>query len=158
MQKKLLLVAMLALPGTGCDSKECTLIGCGSQFRIDFQRAEWTPGNYKVEIVADGDALECVATLPLDCDAPPACPGAPQVLLLLDGCALDPAEHRIAGLEFQEGSSPDTAPKAVQVRVLQDDALLGEGSYMPVYTESFPNGPDCAPGCFQADPVTLALE
>ena len=153
IMQKLVLVAMLALPATGCDSQACTLIGCGAGFLVDFQRAAWTPGSYKVAVVADGDAIECTAELPLNCDASLACPGASNVLLILDGCAVDPSKHRIVGIEFEEGF----APKAVEVRVFQDDMLLGEGTYMPEYSESFPNGPDCGSACVSAESVVLAL-
>jgi len=154
MQKVVLVAMLVGLPATGCDPQACTQIGCGAEFRVEFQRPAWTPGSYRVELEVDGDSLECIATLPLDCEAPPPCPGAPQLQLLLDGCALDPSQHRIAGLEFQGGS----APKSIAVRVLQDDALLGEGAYTPVYTESFPNGPDCGPACVQAESAALALD
>ncbi|WAS91726.1 hypothetical protein [Nannocystis punicea] len=155
MRRKILLAASLAcLPAAGCDSQACTLIGCGSSFQIALQRDAWTAGKYEVTVVADGETIECSATLPLQCDAPPACPEASQLLLGLDGCALDPAQHKLGSLEFQQGR----APKSVSVQVRQDGALLGEGEYSPVYSESQPNGPDCEPTCVGAEAVALALK
>lgn len=141
------------LAATGCDSQACTLIGCGPAFQVELQRPEWTAGSYKITVIADGETIECTATLPLKCDAPPPCPGSSNLILGQDGCALDPSEHRLAYLEFTQGS----APKSVEVQVHQDDVLLGEGAYTPEYSESQPNGPDCAPTCVSADSATLAL-
>ncbi|PCC72931.1 hypothetical protein SAMN02745121_02049 [Nannocystis exedens] len=154
LRKILLATALASLPSAGCDSQACTLIGCGSTFQIALQRAAWTAGEYTVTVVADGETIECAATLPLQCDAPPACPQSSQLILGLEGCALDPSQHKLGNLEFQQGR----APKSVAVQVLQDGALLGEGQYSPNYSESQPNGPDCEPTCVGADGVTLTLK
>lgn len=155
MHRKILLALSLAcLPSTGCDSQACTLIGCGSTFQIALQRDAWTAGEYTVTVVADGETIECAATLPLQCEAPPACPQNSPFILGLEGCALDPSQHKLGNIEFQQGH----APKSVALQIHQDGALLGEGQYSPTYSESQPNGPDCEPTCVGADSVTLALK
>ena len=155
MHRKILLsLALACLPSTGCDSQACTLIGCAGTFQIALQRDAWTAGEYTITVVADGEAIECAVTLPLQCEAPPACPQGSPFVLGLEGCALDPSQHKLGSVEFQQGH----APKSVAVQVRQDGALLGEGQYSPTYSESQPNGPDCEPTCVGADSATLALK
>lgn len=144
-------LAVLAL--LGCD-RACTQIGCGAAFSVEFQRAAWTAGDYVITVIADGETTECAVTLPLDCAAPPPCGEAAGVVLTQEGCALPASEHELGGVEFLDGQ----APKSVTVRVEQDGAPLGEATYAPKYSESFPNGADCGPGCNSADAETLALE
>lgn len=144
-----------AAPGCALESAGCTEIGCGSAFSVAFQRAGgWEAGTYRVTVVTDGETLECTATLPLDCNAPAPCPSSSGIIIGLSGCALDPSQQSITGVEILQGK----APQSVQVSVYQDEALLGEGSYTPSYTESQPNGPDCEPICKSAGSVELALQ
>jgi len=159
MFKKILSrMALAILPAAiGCTttSTDCTAIGCGPAFLVQFERTgAWSPGNYRVTVVADGETVECTATLPLDCEGPPPCPSSAGFLVALNGCALDPSQHSITGVEFFQGS----APQSVEVRVYQDDVLLGEDRYFPSYTESQPNGPDCEPVCKNAEIADLALQ
>ena len=155
MPLKPALAVLLAatLPLLACD-RACTLVGCGSPLQVDLERAAWTPGTYEVTVVADGETTVCSATLPLDCDAPPACGASSELIVGLSGCAGPPSEHKLGPIELPHG----TAPKSVEVRVAQDGALIGEAVYTPTYTESYPNGPDCGPPCFGAESVTLTLQ
>lgn len=145
--------ALVGLVGASCEPQGCTLIGCGPSFKVELQRAAWTPGEYTVTVVADDETFECAVSFPLQCDAPPPCPEDAEFILALSGCAGDPAEHSLPWLEFQQGS----VPAAVEVRVHQDGALLGEGAYTPEYDESHPNGPGCEPLCVSAPDAVLAL-
>ncbi|MDC0716827.1 hypothetical protein [Nannocystis bainbridge] len=155
MRPQIVLIAsLLALPAAGCESQACTLIGCVGTFAVFLERAAWTAGEYTVTVVADDETIACTATLPLQCDAPPACPEASQLTLGVEGCKLPPAQHKLGNLEFRQGK----APKSVSVQVHQDDVLLGEGTYTPDYSESQPNGPDCGPICVGAEGVTLTLK
>ncbi len=63
--------------------------------------------------------------------------------------------QKILLVAMRGGEAATSAPKSVEVRVFQDDVLVG--AYTPVYSESFPNGPDCGPGCVSAESVMLAL-
>ncbi len=153
MHRLILTVLLTGLTIAGCDHA-CTLIGCGMAFQVDLQRAAWTAGNYEVTVIADGETIECTVTLPLDCDAPDPCGGSTKLILGRDGCALPPSQHKLSSVAFADGS----APASVEVRVLQDEVLLGEAVYMPEYSESEPNGPDCGPACKSAASGVLALK
>lgn len=143
----------LVLAVAGCDHA-CTLIGCGNPLQVDLQRAAWTPGTYEITVIADGETSECTVILPLDCNAPSPCGDAPNLIIEREGCALPAPQHKIGAVAF----TGDSAPAAVEVRVVQDGVLLGEAAYTPKYTESTPNGPNCGPACKSSDPVTLALK
>jgi hypothetical protein len=130
----------------------CTLIGCGSAFSARFEKAgTWSPGDYRVVVELDGTVVECTATLPLSCDAPFPCDN-PDVLLLLDGCALPAAEHALGGVELVTST-----PTSVSVEVFYDGASLARGDWQPAYVTSRPNGPDCEPECRTAPPETLSV-
>jgi hypothetical protein len=159
MLKKMLMGAGLALslaaPGCSLESAGCTELGCASTFSVAFQRAGgWPAGSYRVTVVADGETFACTATMPLQCNAPPACPSSAGIIIGLSGCALDPSQQSITGVEFLQGK----APQSVTVSVHQDDVLLGEGTYTPSYTESQPNGPDCEPTCKSGGSEELTLQ
>lgn len=146
---------LLGCAGTSPSGGGCTEIGCGSAFSINFQRqGAWGPGAYTVKVTVDGAPFTCTATIPLSCDAPSPCPGDAPFLLGLNGCALDPSQHSLSGIELKQG----TAPASIQVDVAQDGKDLGTGTFKPTYTTSQPNGPDCEPVCKSAPSVTLSLQ
>jgi len=130
----------------------CTEIGCGPAFIVDFERPEpWARGVYGVEVVVDGDAFTCPREIPLTCDDDPACP-RPDVQLIEIGCALGVGEQALGGLQFI-----GDPPAHVEVRVLENDEEIGQGSFDPAYTESQPNGPECEPTCTQAPNAAVVL-
>jgi hypothetical protein len=48
-------------------------------------------------------------------------------------------------------------PLSIEVMVRRDDVAVGQGSVNPQYTESRPNGPDCAPVCRSAPRLEIAI-
>jgi len=151
----------LALIAPGCSGPfvpgggGCTEIGCGPPFSIAFQRAgAWPIGKYAVEVVVDGQSFVCVTALPLSCSNQAPCAADAPFLLGLSGCALDPSQHSLSGVEFLQ----DAAPATIQVKVSHEGDLLGEGTFTPAYTTSRPNGPNCESECKGAPGVTLSLK
>ena len=134
-------------PGGGC-----TLIGCGPAFSARFEKAGgWSPGDYRVVVELDSTVVECTATLPLSCDAPFPCDN-PDVLLMLDGCALPSAEHALGGVELVTST-----PASVSVEIFHDGLSLARGEWQPAYFTSRPNGADCEPECRTAPAETLSV-
>jgi hypothetical protein len=95
-----------------------------------------------------------VTALPLSCSDQAPCAADAPFLLGLSGCALDPSQHSLSGVEFLQGSAPTT----IQVKVSHEGNLLGEGTFTPTYTTARPNGPSCEPECKGAPGVTLSLK
>ncbi|EYF06739.1 Hypothetical protein CAP_1436 [Chondromyces apiculatus DSM 436] len=147
-------LAALALTTLGCETTECTEMGCVSSFAVTFAHAgAWEAGSYRVTVTVDGGApVACTVTLPLDCNAPSPCPNGTPFYISTEGCALDPAQHVLGGVDFW-----GVTPASVAVSVHREGVLLGEGSYSPNYTTSQPNGPDCEPTCKNAPSAELSL-
>lgn len=146
---------LLSCAGTSPSGGGCTEMGCGPGFSINFQRqGAWEPGAYTVKVTVDGAPFTCSATIPLSCDAPSACPEDAPFVLGLSGCALEPSQHSLLGIELKQG----TAPASIQVDVAQDGKELGTGTFTPTYTTSQPNGPDCEPVCKSAPTVAMSLQ
>lgn len=130
----------------------CTLIGCGPAFSARFEKAAgWPPGDYRVVVELDATVVECTATLPLSCDAPFPCDN-PDVLLMLEGCALPAAEHALGGIELVTST-----PSSVSVEVFHDGLSLVRDEWQPAYATSRPNGADCDPECRTAPAATLSV-
>jgi hypothetical protein len=151
----------LALLAPGCSAPVvpggggCTEIGCGPPFAIAFQRAgAWPIGKYAVEVTVDGKSFMCVTALPLSCSDQAPCAADAPFLLGLSGCALDPSQHSLSGVDFLQGAAPTT----IQVEVSHEGNLLGEGTFTPTFATSRPNGPSCEPECKGAPGVTLSLK
>jgi hypothetical protein len=138
------------LPSSGC-----TEVGCGPAFSVGFVRkGPWAPGDYGVTVTVDGAPFKCTATLPLSCNAPSPCPEGAPFFLGSSGCALDPSEHSLSGVEISQGS----APASVQIEVTLDGNGIGSDTFTPTYTTSSPNGPGCGPDCKSAPGATLILK
>jgi len=154
-----LLVVLPALLVTGCSEGflplgGCTELGCASSFSIEFQRqSAWKPGAYSVKATVDGKPFTCSATIPLSCNAPDPCPADAPFLLGLSGCAQDPSQHSLSGIEVLQGS----APASIDIEIAQDGSVIGTGTFKPTYTTSRPNGPGCEPICESAPSAKLTL-
>jgi hypothetical protein len=132
-------------------ARACTEIGCGPGMSVRFDRVPpWSAADYRVEI-DDGDGtVTCTTTMPLLCDATPACSDA-SVTLEEIGCALAFGEQAIGGVALTD------VPETLTVRVFEGDTLLAEGTWTPTSRTTRPNGPECEPECVQAPDVTLVL-
>lgn len=142
--------------GSDGTSGECTLIGCGAPFEVEFVRSGgWPAGDYRVQVDADGQRTVCDITVPFTCQQSAVCDRAdPGFFVTLSGCALDPSQESIGGVVFHG----ENTPANVTVEVFLDGASLGSGSFTPTYTESHPNGPDCEPTCKTAPSARLTLQ
>ena len=146
--------AALALQ-PACTGHECTLIGCGPAFAIDFQaNAPWAPGTYLIEVNADGAVGACQITLPLPACGTTSltCTGTRTWAPSESGCALPAAQQAIAGIVFSV-----ITPATIEVIVSRDGQRLAAQSFTPRYTTSNPNGPDCASTCRGAPNASLTL-
>jgi hypothetical protein len=140
-----------------CSEKECTLIGCASSLTIDFSGATDSPGRYRIEMVADGVGSVCEVTLPAA--GSDACSfGSTPVLDAPWRVEIRPDKtdgiDRVAGIVFY-----NSAPASITFTVRRDDKIVGGGdSLKPMYTESFPNGPECGPACRQAPNLEVQID
>ena len=155
VEKRARLLGAVALTFlTGCSGADagsvaCTDMGCEDGLSVDFSLTE--PGDYTVEIVADGQTITCSATLPLPpCDRGGASCSAPGVLLMASGCALPASNHSLGGVMLS-GAHPET----VEVVVSRDGNEERRQSFTPTYQRVAPNGEACGPICNQAT-VTLS--
>jgi hypothetical protein len=143
------------LPHCLVKTESCTEVGCGLSFGVELARSTWTPGDYEINVTADGLSTSCAVTLPFSsCSTLVTCDRAdPGFQIETAGCALPAAQQQIVGVVW-----PVSGPGAVTIEVLQDGVSLATGSYQPTYTSSRPNGEDCEPTCSQAQlQPTLAL-
>ena len=143
-------VALTLLPRcvAKTESASCTLLGCGPALRVDLLREAWEPGDYQIDVTADGVATSCTVSLPLSsCSNLVHCDRAdPGFFVETSGCALPAAQQEIPGIVW-----PTSGPSNVTVKVQQDGVLLGSGSFQPTYNTSQPNGEGCEPTCSQSD-------
>ena len=150
----MMMVATAALV-PGCGLQSCTDVGCGPALSVEFVGGQWEAGEYEITVVADGVTTTCTATLPLtSCESAVSCDRPDRGFWVMhSGCALEPAEQRLDGLEWTgEG------PAQVSVEVRRDGALLSTESVAPSYRTSYPNGEECGPACQHADQtLTVAL-
>jgi hypothetical protein len=145
------ILAALAFPG--CASKECTLIGCVSHFEVAFTGATSQPGNYRVDVVADGVPSTCEVTLPSMCDTEPTCSASNLPWKMTwSGCTPGTDRRSLDGMMFR-----DHLPLTIEVMVRRDGIAVGEGSVSPQYSESRPNGSDCDPVCRSAPRFETAI-
>ena len=146
---------------SGCETApvdeepSCTAIGCGTPYGVDFVATNgWSAGEYKITVDLDGTSIVCKATLPFNgCDGQDACNDPSTVLLGRSGCALDASQHQLTGLTLL-----NVQPEKMTVTVQRSDEVLGEGTWLPSFSTSRPNGPNCEPVCTQAPSEKLSLK
>jgi hypothetical protein len=130
----------------------CTDIACGPSYQIQFARAAWKPGAYRVDVSADGVAGFCDINIPMSCDSGPRCTGADSWLPTVTGCALNPGQQTIDGIIFT-GSTPSS----VSVQVSQAGQPLGTQTFAPGYKTSTSGTAACPLTCTQAPTDQLSL-
>ena len=131
-----------AVASEGCGgARACTLIGCSNQFSIDLTGVFRSDRPVSVEGSADGEPFSCEANETTGFRRDPLC-SSRAIALEYWRYYGEPLVH--VDLTFQG------VPCAVDVRVVQDDAVLAEASFSPEYRFSAPNGIECGPLCWQA--------
>jgi hypothetical protein len=134
-----------ALACGGVEPMACTDMGCDDGLSVDFSLTE--PGDYSIEVIADGESVTCTGTLPLlPCEQGGVSCSAPHVMLGASGCALSEAEHALGGLIIAGAH-----PASVEVIVSRDGTELGRQTFSPSYVRVAPNGEACGPICEQAN-------
>ncbi|MDB4946414.1 MAG: hypothetical protein JWP97_5948 [Labilithrix sp.] len=126
------------------DHISCTLVDCGDPgVRIDF--TETAPGAYAVDVVVDGSAGFCTATLPLG-SANDGCT-LPDLQLVTTGSSLQASQQSIGGLRVARKDA-----KSITIHVTRDGQPVREATFSPAYRSTpGPNGPACEPKeCTQA--------
>ena len=146
--------------GTGmalaaCGEKVCTLRACGEALRVTFVPSDmWRPGDYRIEVTADGRTSSCDVTLPLQCGRAARCEGEVDWVTVDSGCTAPVDQHAIQGLTFL-----NRAPAELTVTVFMHDLVLGEASFRPQYSVVRPNGDECEPSCKVAPtPGTMPVQ
>ena len=111
------------------------------------------PGTYSFNLVADGEATTCGATLPLPpCDQQAGGCSRQNVTLGLSGCALPSAEHSLEGITLT-----GVHPTSMEVFVSRDGEEIAHQTFTPTYATVAPNGEECGPVCSQAT-VDLTMQ
>jgi len=150
-------LSVVLVTEAGCSSKQCTLIGCGPPFEVDFRPigGPWSPGKYTISVTADGITGACEITLPsASCqDSPAECTSNRDWDVLGFGCALPPEQHSISGIVFGR-----TTPGRVDVAVSGDVSQPAEATFVPGYETTQPNGPGCGDTCFGAPAATMSIQ
>jgi hypothetical protein len=125
----------------GCASK-CTTRGCVPHVDIYFKSPLKDPGQYRVELDAGpGETATCTATVPYSRDA--QC-SADTVSWIIDDPGTSASNSpspgttaNVVGLTFSGQAA------VVGIRVLRDDAVIGEASIQPTYRGEEINGAGC---------------
>lgn len=128
----------------------CTEMGCTEGFDLAFLPAITGSGSFSVELVADEASITCTASLPFDEADLGGCTD-PNVYLSLSGTELPDDQQEIPGIYL------GTTPASLGITVKRDGAIIGEGSFSPVYETLQPNGPDCGPICsYDSDSLPIS--
>jgi len=167
LERKIMILALLGsaiLCSTCVKTKACTEIGCIDQFSatIESPSASLPAGMHRLEVVADGTTLSCTFPVPVEPLPGGGWPGpecSPGLILFVGpavtcttfetdtakGQRCDPIPDRIS-----ERFSIAQTPTQVAVTQWAGDTMIFQQTATPTYHVSYPNGPDCDPGCRQA--------
>ena len=120
-----------------CGCEDCTEIGCTSGLNVFVQAygQRFQPGIYHVSAVADGELTDCEVTFSNEGSVTQTCNATLQI----------GTEQSAFSLLFT------SAPESLVFTLTHDDSLVIDTVYVPEYTETAPNGPDCDPICRWAD-------
>jgi hypothetical protein len=148
-----LLVTVLLGNGACVDEDDggaCTTAGCGpsTEVRLTPESGVLANGTYLVTVDLDGDEIACSFTLPDDLPESgeagyAECAGDSEILAVLQPNA--GANNVVVELYI------DAAPQQLGLAVTRDNRSLLSRQLQPTYTTFYPNGPECGPGCPQAD-------
>ncbi len=122
----------------------CTEIGCLNRLDVIFESQDsetFPPGTYTFTLTPKGEDPFVVACL-MGSDRNLDCSGDTTVM-----------EVKAAAREFNIRLS--FAPISITVALVFEQQTLGEKNLSPNYYLVTPNGPECAPICYQA---TIAIE
>lgn len=135
-------------------ARMCTEMWCDEGFSLNLTASQWPAGAYKIDILADGIAVSCVAQLPLPACGQPAyqcSDNALDVLVMTQGCALPVTAHALGGVKMK------AVPKQFSIKATLPDGTVREMSSAVESQCSFPNGEHCdAKACCSAQ-MTLSL-
>lgn len=135
---------------TACESKVCTLKGCGDQLDVTFASPIAESGSYSIIVDADELTTECQVTL----GPPGGLGGAGGLGGGSSKSALDAECSGSLGLSVEvlgtvriEGLKIGGVWENVRVRLEAGDARLLDDSFEPNYVKQYPNGEQCPPVC-----------
>ena len=127
------LTTLLATGLAGCGSTTCTLIGCDSQMRFDFDRT--VPRDYTVTVTVAGRVGRA------DCTAAAAADTSQPHTIALEGDLTDLVECGTDSFTFFG------TPDRIAITLEYADGTRTDAEAQPVYEEQFPNGEDCGAVC-----------
>jgi hypothetical protein len=133
------LIALATVGGTACvHAPECPLVDCINGLMLRFQGpATWAPGEYVVDIEADGEKSRCNLVIPIVAPPPQRCT-RPHVFLEL-------------GPQGPDGLTFTLPPNHVHVTLSRNGKTIGELDTSPAYRKVYPAGdPRCGPPCTNA--------
>jgi hypothetical protein len=159
-------LALFAVIFAGCESHECTTMGCTSQLSITMRTptGAWSDGVYELTVRTDTQ-LEGVCTFRLP-DQLPDPPGkvptvpcgtgirwgiSPEVECQM-GCNGDSCWQGCTPIpgKFLTRVTIDGTPGRVDLQLSRDGAPILVETAEPVYADVYPNGPECGGACRQA--------
>ena len=155
MHMKWLVLSLLIVFATACDTTHCTDQGCSSGFQLSFnaENDSLSQGDYTISIrTEDNEQMACSFTLVetgaicstmacvqnLSCDVFQKNDGPSQEVVYYS-----PSEEK-AILSFPQLEGE------LQISIMQNGEPLVGLTTSPVYEKNQPNGPNCGPTCFNA--------
>jgi len=155
---------LAALLSSGCQTQACTEVGCAAPLTIQLQALDWVSGAYVVSVTESERSFECTFDRgTLGAGGQAGGQSQDESWGVVHGCeqtAGDPAElGEVPGMWGNETEGIfiviNHAAERVPVNVRRDGALLLEVELTPSYMRSQPNGPECAPTCFNASETLM---
>jgi hypothetical protein len=138
----------------GCETHECTEIGCADGWSLTLVEADGAPAAHTLEALVDGAEFVCPQ---VSLGARHVTCGASVTLELVDEVTC--VEHETNGGisqictptgRFEEILAVSGTPKTVLVTLRDAGGEERQETFVPEYESSQPNGPDCSPTCRQA--------
>lgn len=161
------LIVLLQLAAS-CDAfgHSCTEIGCSDQLSLTLRPNDsaWSDGTYELAITVDDEERTCSFDVPADLPglgsvAEIRCMPAPSMVWLQqDSTCMETRTNDAVSQtctpipgRFTLQTSFDGTPESIAIELERDGRALLSESREPSYSAFQPNGPDCGPGCQQAE-------
>lgn len=148
----LALLIPLLLPSLGCDSEDCTLIGCESEASLVVSMANEDPLEGDLEFLIELDdaafAVECAA----DSDGCGSPEGASTSFRVVVRRGISGATLTLAA------DDPDDMPTDFRLQVVRDGVPILDEAGAFDYSTYEPNGPSCGPTCREADAIEYTVK
>lgn len=141
------------------ETSVCTEIGCVDTYTLTIATPDdaLPRGTYEFALVVDGRAARCSVVWSAPVFGEASTPCGDGIMLTVGNLSSIQEIHNSDGSvsasvvrhpsRFATTVTLLGAPQHIEATFERDDAEIARARFMPSYTESRPNGPDCAPVC-----------